>query len=178
MKKFTLLVMGTITLFGCNQQPQQPERYSVKAYPETRKDTTVIDDYFGTKVADPYRWLENDTSAETAQWVKEQNEVTQDYLSHIPFRSALKDRLTQLVNYERYSMPSKKHGRYIYSKNDGLQNQSVIYMQETLDGEPTVLLDPNKLSDDGTVSLGGISFSNDGKYMAYTIQRSGSDWVE
>ena len=178
MKKFTLLVMGTITLFGCNQQPKQPERYSVKAYPETRKDTTVVDDYFGTKVADPYRWLENDTSAETAKWVKEQNEVTQDYLSHIPFRSALKDRLTQLVDYERYGMPSKKHGRYIYSKNDGLQNQSVIYMQETLDGEPTVLLDPNKLSDDGTVSLGGISFSNDGKYMAYTIQRSGSDWVE
>ena len=131
-----------------------------------------------TKVADPYRWLENDTSAETAKWVKEQNEVTQDYLSHIPFRNAIKDRLTQIVNYERYSMPSKKHGRYIYSKNNGLQNQSVIYMQETLDGEPTVLLDPNKLSDDGTVSLGGISFSNDGKYMAYTIQRSGSDWVE
>ena len=178
MKKLTLLVMGTITLFGCNQQPKQPERYSVKAYPETRKDTTVVDDYFGTKVADPYRWLENDTSAETAKWVKEQNEVTNDYLSHIPFRSALKDRLTQLVNYERYGMPSKKHGRYIYSKNDGLQNQNVIYMQETLDGEPTVLLDPNKLSDDGTVSLGGISFSNDGKYMAYTIQRSGSDWVE
>ena len=170
--------MGTITLFGCNQQPQPAERYSVKAYPETRKDTTVVDDYFGTKVADPYRWLENDTSAETAQWVKEQNEVTQDYLSHIPFRNAIKDRLTQIVNYERYSMPSKKHGRYIYSKNDGLQNQSVIYMQETLDGEPTVLLDPNALSDDGTVSLGGISFSKDGKYMAYTIQRSGSDWVE
>ena len=170
--------MGTITLIGCNQQPKQPERYSVKAYPETRMDETVVDDYFGTKVADPYRWLENDTSAETAKWVKEQNDVTQDYLSHIPFRSALKDRLTQLVNYERYSMPSKKHGRYIYSKNDGLQNQSVIYMQETLDGEPTVLLDPNKLSDDGTVSLGGISFSNDGNYMAYTIQRSGSDWVE
>ncbi len=170
--------MGTITLFGCNQQPKQPERYSVKAYPETRMDETVVDDYFGTKVADPYRWLENDTSAETAKWVKAQNEVTQDYLSHIPFRNAIKDRLTQIVNYERYSMPSKKHGRYIYSKNDGLQNQSVIYMQETLDGEPTVLLDPNKLSDDGTVSLGGISFSNDGKYMAYTIQRSGSDWVE
>ena len=178
MKKLTLLVMGTITLFGCNQQPKQPERYSVKAYPETRKDTTVVDDYFGTKVADPYRWLENDTSAETADWVKAQTEVTNDYLSHIPFRNALKDRLTEFVNYERYSMPSKKHGRYIYSKNDGLQNQSVIYMQETLDGEPTVLLDPNKLSDDGTVSLGGISFSNDGKYMAYTIQRSGSDWVE
>jgi prolyl oligopeptidase len=170
--------MGSIiTLFGCNQPQQPAERYSVKGYPETRKDT-VVDDYFGTLVADPYRWLENDTSAETAQWVKEQNEVTNDYLSHIPFRSALKDRLTELVNYERYGMPSKKHGHYIYSKNDGLQNQNVIYMQETLDGEPTVLLDPNALSDDGTVSLGGISFDKDGKYMAYTIQRSGSDWVE
>ena len=176
--KNCLLIMGSIiTLFGCNQPQQPAERYSVKAYPETRKDT-VVDDYFGTLVADPYRWLENDTSAETAQWVKEQNEVTNDYLSHIPFRSALKDRLTELVNYERYGMPSKKHGRYIYSKNDGLQNQNVIYMQETLDGEPTVLLDPNALSDDGTVSLGGISFDKDGKYMAYTIQRSGSDWVE
>ena len=172
MKKLTLLIMGTITLFGCNQQPQPAERYSVKAYPETRKDTTVVDDYFRTKVADPYRWLENDTSAETSAWVKAQTDVTQDYLSHIPFRSALKDRLTQIVNYERYSTPSKKHDRYIYSKNDGLQNQSVIYMQKTLDGEPTVLLDPNTLSDDGTVSLGGISFSNDGKYMAYTIQRT------
>ena len=170
--------MGSIiTLMGCNPKPQPAERYSVKAYPETRKDT-IVDDYFGTLVADPYRWLENDTSTETAQWVKEQNEVTNDYLSHIPFRSALKDRLTQLVNYERYGMPSKKHGRYIYSKNDGLQNQNVIYMQETLDGEPTVLLDPNALSEDGTVSLGGISFSKDGKYMVYTIQRSGSDWVE
>ncbi|MBO7616129.1 MAG: S9 family peptidase [Bacteroidales bacterium] len=178
MKKSTLLIMGSIiTLMGCNPKPQPAERYSVKAYPETRKDT-VVDDYFGTLVADPYRWLENDTSAETAQWVKEQNEVTYDYLSHIPFRNALKDRLTELVNYERYGMPSKKHGRYIYSKNDGLQNQNVIYMQETLDGEPTVLLDPNALSDDGTVSLGGISFDKDGKYMAYTIQRSGSDWVE
>ena len=179
MKKLTFLIMGSIiTLFGCNQQPQPAERYSVKAYPETRMDDTVVDDYFGTKVADPYRWLENDTSAETSNWVKAQTEVTNDYLSHIPFRSALKDRLTEIVNYERYSTPWKKHGRYIYSKNDGLQNQSVIYMQETLDGEPTVLLDPNKLSDDGTVSLGGISFSNDGKYMAYYIQRSGSDWVE
>ena len=93
MKKFTLLIMGTITLFGCTQTQQPAERYSVKAYPETRKDT-VVDDYFGTKVADPYRWLENDTCAETADWVKAQTEVTNDYLSHIPFRSALMDRLT------------------------------------------------------------------------------------
>ena len=168
--------MGSIlTLFGCN--PQQSARYAVKDYPETRKDTTIVDDYFGTKVADPYRWLENDTSAETNAWVEAQRAVTNDYLSHIPFRGAIKDRLTTLMNYERYSAPHKRFGRYIYSKNDGLQNQSVIYLQYP-DQEPEVLLDPNKLSDDGTVSFGGGSQSNDGKYYAYLIQRSGSDWVE
>ena len=169
--------MGSvIALAACTEKPQP--RYQVASYPEAFRDETVVDDYFGTKVADPYRWLENDTSAETNAWVEAERKVTNDYLSHIPFREALKERLTQIVNYERYGMPSKEHGRFIYSKNDGLQNQNVIYMQETLDGEPTVLLDPNKLSDDGTVSLGGISFSHDGNYMAYTIQRSGSDWIE
>jgi Serine proteases of the peptidase family S9A len=167
--------MGSILTFaGCNQNV----RYSVKEYPETRRDTTVIDDYFGTKVCDPYRWLENDTSAETSAWVQSQRNVAEDYLSHIPFRTAIKDRITQLSNYERYSVPSKRFGRYIFSKNDGLQNQSVIYIQPSLNAEAEVLLDPNKLSEDGTVSLGGISESNDGKYMAYTIQRSGSDWIE
>ena len=164
-----------ITLLSCNQQP---ERYSVKEYPETRKDTTVVDDYFGTQVADPYRWLENDTCAETSAWVEAQRAVTQDYLSHIPFRDAIKDRLTQIVNYERYSAPSKRFGRYMFSKNDGLQNQNVIYIQSALDAEAEVLLDPNKLSEDGTVAFGGGSLSNDGNYYAYTIQRSGSDWVE
>ncbi|MBR6272443.1 MAG: S9 family peptidase, partial [Bacteroidales bacterium] len=109
--------------------------------------------------------------------VEAERKVTDDYLSHIPFRAALKDRLTALMNYERYSVPGKRFGRYIYSKNDGLQNQSVIYIQYP-DKEPEVLLDPNKLSDDGTVSFGGGSQSNDGKYYAYLIQRSGSDWVE
>lgn len=178
MKTFLpkLILMGIIiTLAACHQQP---ERYSVKSYPETLKDSTVVDDYFGTQVADPYRWLENDTSVETAAWVETQRAVTEDYLSHIPFRAAIKDRMTHLINYERYGAPSKRFGRYIFSKNDGLQNQSVIYIQSSLDSEPEVLLDPNKLSDDGTVSLGGISESNDGKYLAYTIQRSGSDWVE
>ena len=177
MKKSTLLIMGSmITLFGCNQQPA--ERYSVKEYPQTRQDSSVVDDYFGTQVADPYRWLENDTSVETQQWVEAQRAVTQDYLSHIPFRGAIKDRLTQIVNYERYSAPSKRFGRYMFSKNDGLQNQNVIYIQSALDAEAEVLLDPNKLSEDGTVAFGGGSLSNDGKYYAYTIQRSGSDWVE
>ncbi len=178
MKTFlqNLILMSIIiTMAACNRQP---ERYSVKSYPETLKDSTVTDDYFGTIVADPYRWLENDTSAETAAWVEAQRAVTNDYLEHIPFRSAIKDRMTHLINYERYGVPSKRFGRYIFSKNDGLQNQSVIYIQSSLDSEPEVLLDPNKLSDDGTVSLGGISQSNDGKYLAYTIQRSGSDWIE
>ncbi|MBR4147660.1 MAG: S9 family peptidase [Bacteroidales bacterium] len=177
MKKKTLLFMGCLIAFAaCEETPKQPA-YQVTAYPETYRDTTVVDDYFGTLVADPYRWLENDTSEQTAAWVEAQRAVTDDYLSHIPFRGAIKDRLTEIMNYERYSVPGKRFGRYIYSKNDGLQNQSVIYIQYP-DKEPEVLLDPNKLSDDGTVAFGGGSQSNDGKYYAYLIQRSGSDWVE
>ena len=168
--------MGSvIALAACTEKPQP--RYQVTEYPEAFRDETVVDNYFGTEVADPYRWLENDTSAETNAWVEAERKVTDDYLSHIPFRGAIKDRLTTLMNYERYSAPHKRFGRYIYSKNDGLQNQSVIYIQYP-DKNPEVLLDPNKLSDDGTVSFGGGSQSNDGKYYAYLIQRSGSDWVE
>ena len=168
--------MGSvIALAACTQQPKP--RYQVAEYPEAFRDETVVDDYFGTQVADPYRWLENDTSAETNAWVEAERKVTDDYLSHIPFRGAIKERLTQVMNYERYSVPGKRFGRYIYSKNDGLQNQSVIYIQYP-DQEPEVLLDPNTLSDDGTVSFGGGSQSNDGKYYAYLIQRSGSDWQE
>ena len=174
--KAKIIIMGSmITLFGCSQNTT---KLSVKEYPETRKDITVVDEYFGTKVADPYRWLENDTTAETAQWVNAQRAVTEDYLSQIPFRETLKQRMTELVNYERFSLPSKRFNRYIFSKNDGLQNQNVIYIQNSLDEEPSVLLDPNTLSDDGTVALSGTFQSNDGKYLAYSIQRSGSDWVE
>ena len=175
MKKAILIMGSVIALAACQEKPQP--RYQVAQYPETFRDETVVDDYFGTKVADPYRWLENDTSEQTTAWVNAQRAVTDDYLSHIPFRGAIKDRLTTLMNYERYSAPHKRFGRYIYSKNDGLQNQSVIYIQYP-DQEPEVLLDPNKLSDDGTVAFGGGSQSNDGKYYAYLIQRSGSDWVE
>jgi prolyl oligopeptidase len=175
MKKALLIMGSVIALAACTEKPQP--RYQVAEYPEAFRDETVVDDYFGTEVADPYRWLENDTSAETNAWVEAERKVTDDYLSHIPFRGAIKDRLTQLMNYERYSVPGKRFGRYVYSKNDGLQNQSVIYIQYP-DKEPEVLLDPNKLSDDGTVSLGGGSMSNDGKYYAYLIQRSGSDWQE
>ena len=169
-----MIMLPMITLFGCSESA----KHSVREYPETRKDLTVVDNYFGTEVADPYRWLENDTTAETAQWVEAQRAVTEDYLSQIPFREDIKKRMTELVNYERYSLPSKRFNRYLYSKNDGLQNQNVIYIQNSLDEEPSVLLDPNTLSDDGTVALSGTSQSNDGKYLAYTIQRSGSDWVE
>ena len=170
--KTTLLIMGSmVMLSACDT------RYKIKEYPMTERDD-VVDVYFGTEVADPYRWLENDTSAETNAWVEAQRALTNEYLSHIPLRAKLKERLTQIADYEKYGVPSKRFGKYFYSKNDGLQNQSVYYMQDANGGEPEVLLDPNKLSDDGTVSLGGLSLSNDGKYLAYTIQRSGSDWVE
>ena len=146
--------------------------------PETRKDNTV-DTYFGTEVADPYRWLEDDASEETAAWVEAQNKVTFHYLSKIPFRGKLLQRLTEVVNYEKVGVPSRrKNGKWYYYRNDGLQNQSVLYEMDAPDAEPHVFLDPNTLSEDGTVALGGVYFSHDGKYAAYTISRSGSDWVE
>ena len=146
-------------------------------YPKAVKDGTV-DEYFGVKVADPYRWLENDTSAQTAAWVEAENKVTNAYLGKIPFRNKLLKRLTELANYEKISAPRKHHGKWYFSKNDGLQNQYVLYVMDELGGEPRVFLDPNKLSDDGTVALKGVYFSHNGKYAAYTISRSGSDWEE
>ena len=146
-------------------------------YPKAAKDGTV-DEYFGTKVADPYRWLENDTSAQTAAWVEAENKVTNAYLAKIPFRGKLLKRMTELSNYERISAPRKRHGKWYFFKNDGLQNQSVMYVMDKLGGEPRVFLDPNKLSTDGTVALKGVYFSHNGKYAAYTISRSGSDWEE
>lgn len=147
-------------------------------YPEAPKDATV-DEYFGTKVPDPYRPLENDTAAATVAWVEAENRVTNDYLSKIPFREDIRKRLTDLANYKKIGTPWLGYdNKYYYSANDGLQNQSVIYRKATLDSPAEVFLDPNKLSDDGTVALTGLSMSPDGKYMAYTISRSGSDWTE
>lgn len=146
-------------------------------YPETRK-TDTVDTYFGVKIADPYRWLENDNSEETAAWVKAENKITNDYLSQIPYRAKVKERLTQIWNFERYSPPSKKGKHYFFYKNDGIQNQSVLYMKEGLNETPSVLLDPNLLAADGTVSLGGAKVSKNGKLLAYTINRAGSDWSE
>ena len=173
MNKKLLILPVAGMVMAANGQTAQPKL----AYPETRK-CDVVDTYFGTNVPDPYRWLENDTSAETAAWVAAQNKVTGEYLRRIPFRDALLKRLTSVADYEKIGAPFKKHGKYYFFKNDGLQNQSVLYVQDSLDGTPRVMLDPNKLSADGTVALTGISFSHDGKYMAYTISRSGSDWTE
>jgi prolyl oligopeptidase len=146
-------------------------------YLVTRK-VDQVDTYFGVTVHDPYRWLEDDNSPETAEWVEQQNSVTFNYLEQIPFRAKLKERLESLFNYPKYSQPFRRGERYFFYKNDGLQNQYVLYMQEGLDGEPEVLLDPNIFSDDGTASLGRFVLSKDGRYAAYGIRRSGSDWEE
>lgn len=147
------------------------------SYPETRKMDTV-DSYFGMKVADPYRWLEDDNSDETKAWVTAQNKVTFGYLNQIPERAQLRGRLTELWNYERYGAPFKRGGKYFYFKNDGLQNQSVLYVTTNLRESGRVLLDPNKLAADGTTALSGLSVSDDGKTLAYGIAVAGSDWQE
>ncbi len=147
------------------------------SYPESKK-VDRVDDYFGTKIADPYRWLEDLDGAETAGWVEAQNRVTFAYLESIPERGRIKERLTALWDYERYGLPSKEGGRYVFSKNDGLQNQAVLYSAATLDDEPSILLDPNRLSSDGTVALTDTVFSDDGRWMAYATSASGSDWKE
>lgn len=146
-------------------------------YPTSHKSNQV-DDYHGTLVADPYRWLEDPDSEETRTWIEAQNQVTFDYLSRIPAREKIKQRLTKLWDYEKYGIPFKEGERYFYFKNDGLQNQSVLYTLKTLDDQPQVLLDPNKLSEDGTVALSGLSISEDGKLLAYGLSSSGSDWQE
>ena len=143
-------------------------------YPATRK-ADVVDDYHGTKVADPYRWLEDDLSAETAAWVEAQNKVTQGYLGQIPERKAIESRLTKLWDYEKFGAPSR-HGKvYVYSHNTGLQNQGVLYVTTDLKDRGRVLLDPNSLSTDGTVSLGSTVFTEDGKLMAYSLSKGGAD---
>ncbi len=159
------------------KQPAAQGSMQKMVYPQARKSDQV-DEYHGTKIADPYRWLENPDSAESRVWIEAQNKITFDYLNQIPERAQIKERLTKLWNYERYSTPWKEGSRYFYTKNDGLQNQNVIYKQNSLDAEPAVLLDPNKLSTDGTVALSGLSGTEDGKLLAYGISASGSDWQE
>ena len=146
-------------------------------YPVTEKGDTV-DEYFGNSVSDPYRWLEGDVRKESkvADWVKAQNGVAFGYIETLPRRKEIEERLTKLWNYEKYSAPFRRGDRYYFQKNDGLQNQYVLHRQDSLDGEASVLIDPNEWSKEGTTALGGMAFSDDGKYLAYGIQESGSDW--
>jgi prolyl oligopeptidase len=146
-------------------------------YPDT-KTVNQVDDYHGTKISDPYRWLEDDNSNDSKQWVKEQNSVTENYLSQIAYRDKIKKRLSELWNYNKMSTPFKKGNYYFTFRNNGLQNQSVLYTQKSLLDKPEVLLDPNTMSTDGTSSLSNFAISKDGKYLAYGISKSGSDWVE
>ena len=146
-------------------------------YPETKKEI-VTDNYHGSIVADPYRWLEDDNSPETKAWVKAENEVTFNYLNSIPFRQKVRKRLEEMWNYPKYSAPTKE-GQYSYFyKNNGLQNQAVLYRQKGLDADAEVFIDPNKLSNEGIAALGSINFSNSSKYCAYTVNKAGSDWSE
>lgn len=147
------------------------------AYPEVKK-VDQVDDYHGTKVADPYRWLEDADSPATQAWVEAENKVTFDYLSRIPERKQIRERLTKLWNYERYTAPQLKGGRYFFSRNNGLQNQNVLYASDTLTGEPKVVLDPNTMSKDGTVALSGYDLTEDAKLIVYGTAMSGSDWTE
>ncbi|WP_143525077.1 prolyl oligopeptidase family serine peptidase [Labilibacter marinus] len=172
INKITCLAIG-IALMSCNNTPKM-EKLN---YPVTKKVDTV-DNYFNTEVADPYRWLEDDMSQETKEWVIAQNEVTQSLLSKIPYRKAIEDRLTQIWDYTKMGAPVNRSGLIVYGKNDGLQNQAVYYYKTSEEGEEKVLIDPNKLSEDGTVALSSFSISKDGKYLGYTISRSGSDWRE
>lgn len=147
-------------------------------YPETRKDGSIIDEYHGTKVADPYRWLEDDNSDETKAWVKSQNEVTFGYLKAIPQRAKIRERLEKAWNYERTGVPFEHGGKWFFNRNSGLQNQSVLHVTESLEAEARVLLDPNTLSKDGTTSLTEAAPSEDGKWLVYGVSKAGSDWQE
>ncbi|TAE10068.1 MAG: S9 family peptidase [Bacteroidetes bacterium] len=167
-----LVWMMTAQLAAGAVLAQQPIQY-----PETKQGTEV-DTYFGVKVADPYRWLEDDNADDTKAWVTAQNKVTDAYLAKIPFRKNIQARLTQLWNYPKIGSPSKHGSFYYFFKNNGLQNQSVLYQQTALNAAAVEFLNPNKFSADGTASLGAISFSKNGKYLAYTVAQSGSDWQE
>ncbi|MEG2035836.1 MAG: prolyl oligopeptidase family serine peptidase [Mucinivorans sp.] len=173
MKQILLLTM-TVMLAACGATT----KIKIKPYPVARMDSSVVEDYHGTKVADPYRWMEDDNAAETAQWVKAENEISEDYLAQIPCREAIRERLTTLFDYQKISTPFREGDYYFFYKNDGLQNQSVLYYQKGLEAKAEVFLDPNTLSQDGTVALSSVSFSLDGKWLAYAVSSAGSDWVE
>jgi prolyl oligopeptidase len=178
MKNWFVTVATASLLAACASNVKSPTSSTAQlSYPQTAK-INHVDNLHGLAVPDPYRWLEDDDSAETKAWVEAQNKVTFAYLEQIPARARLKERLTKLWNYERYGVPSKEGGRYVFTKNDGLQNQSVLYTMRSIEETPKLLLDPNKLSADGTVALSTYEISDDGKWMAYGISSAGSDWNE
>ena len=163
-----------VLLTGLIRAPAQAQTFQ---YPTARK-SDVVDDYHGTKVADPYRWLEDPDSPESRAWIEAENRLTNAYLADIPARATIRDRLTKLWNYPKFGAPFRKAGRYFFFKNDGLQNQSVLYKQASLSANPETLLDPNLLSEDGTVALSTLAVSDDGRLLAYGTAASGSDWEE
>ncbi len=169
--QISIIVSIIIFMASCNQKIKHQD------YPQAKKVDTV-DTYFGQEVKDNYRWLEDDNSDETAAWVKAENEVTFNYLSQIPFREDLEKRLTEIWNYPKYGVPFKKGDNYFFFKNNGIQNQSVLFMTDDLDKQPMMLLDPNILAEDGTIALAGMGVSEDGKYLAYSTASGGSDWNE
>lgn len=175
MKKQIVLSLFAVSLFACKPEKQAAEKITLMKYPNTKKDSTT-DNYFGNKIADPYRWLENDTSAETKAWVDAENKITQNYLEQIPYRADIKKRLTDLWNYPKESAPFKVGEYYFFTKNDGLQNQSVWFIKKGLDGAEEVFVDPNKLTADGTAAVSLLGFSHDKKYLAYSVAQAGSDW--
>ena len=174
MKKLLIGIVAVGSLFSCKEDSNLEQAEALK-YPDTKKVDTVTN-YFGTEVKDPYRWLEDDKSKETEDWVKAENKVTYDYLAKIPYRKDLNNRLTELWNYEKLGAPFTEGDYDYFYKNDGLQNQYVIYRKKGDSGEAELFLDPNKFSKDGTTSLGGLNFSEDGKMAAYSISEGGSDW--
>jgi len=175
------ILVGISISFGAHAQNSttgaSQQMMKKNSYPVARKGDQV-DDYHGVKVADPYRWLEDLDSDETRSWVDAENKLSFGFLEAIPARAAIKERITKLWNYEKYGVPFKEGNRYFYSRNSGLQNQSVLYTVTSLDGQPKLVLDPNTLSSDGTVALSGMQVSNGGKLLAYSLSASGSDWQE
>ena len=176
MKQTYPLLAASCLGLGCFL-PMNSTQAAGLTYPETKK-IEQIDDYHGTEVDDPYRWLEDDVreSSDVEAWVKAQNEVTFNYLKQLDHRESIEARLTELWNYEKIGTPFKRGDWYYFWKNDGLQNQSVLYRQRTLQSDPELVVDPNTWSEDGTVALGSVSFSEDATHMAYSIQDGGSDW--
>lgn len=174
MKRYNSILLIVILMTISANAQKFTDTYS---YPATTREN-VIENYFDKSVEDPYRWLENDTATQVLGWMKAQNKLTNSYLDKIPFRNKIKQRLAELWNYERYGIPQKIGDNIIYTYNNGLQNQGVFMIQDLWDANTEVLLDPNKLSNDGTVAVSDISFSNNKKYMAYTVNKSGSDWQE